>query len=63
MNDMTVNYFPNITASLLKAFIKVRIAENLSSLKDTDAPKKRVKNQKTIITSQDWHAIKEATKW
>ena len=40
LNDMTINHFSIIAAPLIKAFIKVRIAEDLTYLKDYDTTKK-----------------------
>ena len=42
LNDMTVNHFSVVTAPLLKAFMKVRMIEDLTFLKESDVPKKRV---------------------
>ena len=41
LNDMVVNHFSRVVATLLKAFIKVGIVEDPSSLKDVDALKKK----------------------
>ena len=40
LNGMTVNHFSVFTAPLLKAFVKVRMTEDLTSLKESDVPKK-----------------------
>ena len=43
LSGMIVNNFSHISSPLLKAFIKVRIEEESSSLKNADAPKKNGK--------------------
>ena len=40
LNDITVNYFSIIMAPLLKAFIKVIMTEDLTSLNESEPPKK-----------------------
>ena len=41
--DMTVDHLSSSTDPFLKAFVKVRITEDLTSLKDVDTPKKKAK--------------------
>ena len=51
---MTVDHFYKVTAPLLKTFINVRITEDLSTLKETDAHKKKGKTCDIGTTDEPW---------